>query len=95
MYKLCTEANLPYFKCSVAYPQQQRRRVVEAPFVRASQVAVLYLIREKVEGIQALEQRRRIGGCRVGGTSAAEAAGRHLSVVPAEGRLLLRRRIIG
>lgn len=84
----------PWLQRAVADAQQQRRGVVEAPFVRAAQVAVLHLVGEEVEGIQSLEQRRRIGRCRIGGTHAAEAA-RHLNVMAADERLLLRGPVIG
>lgn len=62
----------PWLEGAVADAQQQGRGVVEAPLVRAAQVAVLDLVGQQVEGVQALEQRRcrsrRQGG--IGGTEA-------------------------
>lgn len=49
----------PRLEGAVADAQQQGRGVVEAPFVAAAQVAVLDLVREQVEGVDAVE-----GGCR-------------------------------
>lgn len=43
--------NHPYLQRPVANAQQQRRRMVETPFVRASQVAVLDLICEQLKGV--------------------------------------------
>src|SRR4051812_27521735 len=48
----------PRLQGAVADVAQQRRRVVETPFVRASQVAVLGLVGEQLKGIQTVEQRR-------------------------------------
>ena len=49
----------PHLERAVADAQQQRRGVVEGPLVRAAQVAVLDLVGQQVEGVQALEQRCR------------------------------------
>lgn len=86
----------PWLQRTVANAQQQRRRVVEAPFVGAAQIAVPHFIRQEIKRIEAVEQRqrcriRRQGG--IGGTLAAEAV-RHAHVMTAEQRLL-RRRVIG
>jgi hypothetical protein len=85
----------PWLEGAVADAQQQRRRVVEAPFVRAAQIAVLDLVRQQVKRIHALEQRGRCRVRRQGGTGrsvveAAEAA-RHADVLTAEQRLWGRR----
>jgi hypothetical protein len=83
----------PWLERAVANTQQQRGRVVEAPFVRAPQVAVLDLVREQIERVQAVEERRV--RCRPARRRGVESgiralAGRHGSVMSAERRIAWR-----